>query len=286
MKKNILTGFIMLAGLAVVLLNCTKPAGNLHIPPEQAHFANETSGAYFITAPGVTYEIQVGVTTVSDKDRTINFSVTSPTGAVQGTDYTLSGTSVTIPKGETLGTITVSGQYNNYTAGQKDTLIFTLEGPGVTPSDYNSTFKLLMRGPCFDGDVTDITLMGGTYANATDPDDPVYTVIVSNFVTTPGSTTATAKIANLWDWFGAVDIEFDWTDPANPKATIPLQTTDKFYSAADNQPFAIRTSPGQVSKFSVCTDKISLIVDLIVLNYPDPGQGVYYEQNYPMTINR
>jgi len=268
--------------LAAIVVSCKKDT-SVKTPPEIAHFANETGGVYFITAPGVTYKIPVGFTTVSNSDRVIHISVTSPTGAVAGTNYTVPAT-ITIPAGKALDTLTVTGNYSTYSSGRKDTLIFNIQdAKGQNTDQYNSTYTLYMRGPCFDGDVTDINVMSGTYNNAVDPDDPKYTVTVSNFTMT-GAKTATATISNLWDYFGPVNATFDWTNPTSTTVTIARQLTGQNYAAG--QPFSIRTSPGSVSKFSVCSNKITLTVDIIVENYPAPGSAAFYERNYPMTINR
>src|SRR5690606_6800539 len=127
---------------------------------------NLTAGRYEITGPTVTYKVPVGVTTVSASDRTVTVDISSPTGAVEGQHYTVDSKTVTIPAGKTVDSITVQGDYASYLSGRKDTLIFTIVEPGVKPSDYNSTFTLLMRGPCFASDInTDLNSLLGTYAN-------------------------------------------------------------------------------------------------------------------------
>lgn len=273
-----------IAILALAVLGCDKTKlFDVTTPPLAAHFSSD-GGTYFITSPTAKFTIPVGLTTPSNKDVTLNISVSSPTGATSGTYYTLDKTTVVIPAGKALDSVVVSGVYSQYLSGRKDSLIFTIQtNSDVAPANFNSTYKLYMRGPCFDGDVTDITVMNGTYANSTDPDDPKFTATVSN-ITKTGPTTATGTIANLWDWFGPVTINFDWTDPNNTIVSIPLQQTNQVYAAG--QPFLIRTSPGKVSKFSVCTGQIPMIVDIIVNNYPSAGSAAYYHQNFTMTIKR
>jgi hypothetical protein len=269
--------------LTAVIAGCKKDT-SVKTPPEIAHFTNETGGTYFITGQGVTWKIPVGFTTVSNVDRTISVSVTSPTGAQQGTDYTLNSNKITIPAGKAVDSITVTGSYTNYQAGKKDTLIFRIQdAKGANTEEYNSVYTLFMRGPCFDGDVENINAMAGTYANAVDADDPKYTVTVSNFTVT-GAKTATATINNLWDWFGPVTATFDWTDATNTKVVIARQLTGVNYAAG--QPVSIRTSPNQSNKFSVCNNRISLVVDIIIENYFGPGQAALWKGNYAMIINR
>src|SRR6476620_1848155 len=104
---------------AVVLLLIAFGAGckksnDVIIPPTAAHFMNQTFGIYFVTGPGVVYNLPIGVTTVSDKDRTVNISVSSPTGAVQGTHYTIDP--VVIHAGKAIDSMTIHGAYNLYTS--------------------------------------------------------------------------------------------------------------------------------------------------------------------------
>lgn len=289
MKKisYIISGSIGLLIVIGGLFIACKKENTLVVAPAQAHFVGNRNQAYFITTAAATpYKITVGTTDVSTSDRTITFKLSSNTGAVSGTHYTLSGVSgntIVIPAGKATADITVQGIFTPYNnTGRKDSLMFVLSAPSVDPAKFSDTVKLLLRGPCFDGDVT-LSEMGGDYANSNDPDDAVYTATVTN-LTTLTPTTGTGKIANLWDVFTPVTINFDWTDPTNTTVSIPLQAAGLDYDAG--QPFLIRTSPGQVNKFSICNGRIDLIVDLIVDNYPAPGSAAYYEKNYRMTILR
>jgi hypothetical protein len=98
---------------------------------------------------------------------------------------------------------------------------------------------------------------------------------------TAGTTTATAMMNNLFDYFGPVTINFDWTDPANTKAEIPLQITNKEYAAG--QPFYVRTKPGQANKFSVCNERITFKLDVLVLI---SGSLYYYENGMDYVMAR
>ena len=268
--------------LMAVGASCKK-SNDLTIPPDAAHFMSPTSGTFFITAPGAEYKLPIGVTTVSSQDRTVNILVSSTTGATEGTEFTLSSHTITIPAGQSLDTLTIGGMYNQYLSGRKDTLIFSIEnGKDLLGSAFDDTFELALRGPCFDGDVT-LSEMGGSFANSTDPDDPVYTVTVSNLVNT-SATTGTGTIANLWDAGGSVTINFDWTDPTDIKASVARQPIGVDYDPG--QPISVRTTPGEKSTFSVCKQTITLTTDLIVENYFGPGQGALYAGKYVMKIRR
>jgi len=285
MKLINIFSYTGIALLAITMVSCdkTKPY-DLITPSPAVHFVGDPTQSYTIDSSGVgPYTVTIGTTDVSSQDRSVTYSVSSPTGAVTGTQYTLApaGT-VIIPAGKATANITVQGNYSAYTAGRKDTLIFSLSEPSIKVASFLNSLKLVLRGPCFDGDVT-LSDMSGNYANSTDPDDPVYTVKVSNLTTT-SATTGTGSINNLWAAGGTVTINFDWTDPTNIQVSIPRQNIGIDYDAGE--PISIRTTPGAKSTFSVCNQTITLVTDLIVENYFGPGQGALYAGSYVMKIKR
>src|ERR1051325_3354102 len=123
MKK---TSFIKVAGLLTFLLfiiqACKKNAADIIVAPQQAHFVGQTSGVFFVTTSGATYKIPVGLTSVSDKDRTVNINITSRTNAQAGSQYTIASKSLLIPAGMAIDSITIGGVFAQYQSGRKDTL--------------------------------------------------------------------------------------------------------------------------------------------------------------------
>jgi hypothetical protein len=281
--------FIMAATLQ---LSSCKKDDDITIPEEFATFTNLTADRYEITGPSVTYKVPIGLTTIAAVDRTVTISITSPTGAVEGTHYTVSTKTVTIPAGKVLDSITVQGNYAQYLAGRKDTLIFTIVDPGTKPSDYNSTFTLLVRGPCFasDLDVTTVGDLAGTYADTREttssggsPYGPYTSKVKSIQVLSP--TTAKVKFENIYD-DGWSDIEatLDWTNTSAPVVTIIRQPTGTDY--ATGMPMDVRTNPTTPSTFNFCTQTFNLSLDIIVNNYPTPGSAAFLAQNYKVNIKR
>ncbi len=285
---------ISVTGLSVLMLilvsstGCKKEVA-LSIPTEVAHFLNQTGGNYFVTAPNLPFTITVGVTTVSKQDRTVSFSVTSPTGAAQGTQYTLSANSVVIPAGEATATFTVTGIYSAYTSGRKDSLIFTIDEAGVKPSGYNNTYKLYMRGPCFEGEVAgDLDGMLGVYANTNEtwfgPWGP-YTTTVSS-ITLKSPTTADIVVENVFDFgWGPITFTLDWTDPANTKVTLVEQSgiadAGTLSGAYAGEDVSVRPhSDGNVGTFTYCNQKIVLYMQIGVT-----GLG-WFSPPYIVTMER
>lgn len=284
MKILNLKSILGIVALVVLLGSCdkTKLYENT-LPPAQAHFVGDENQTYSVTgSPAPTYNVVIGTTDVASVDRVINYEVTSPTGAVAGTQYTIGTTgSVTIPAGQTIATIDVHGDVSAYTAGRKDLLVFSLKPGSVENATFSDTVKLLMRGPCFDGDIENISDMAGSFTKTFENGSygPYTTTIGS--VTPTSATTASAKLTNLYESFGPVTINLDWTDPNNTKAEIPLQITDKLYAAG--QPFYVRTTPGSANNFSICNQRFSFILDVLV---NIGGTLYYYDREVVYTMGR
>lgn len=283
-RFSVIPALLLISSLAMVM-SCTKTASNLFIPPEEVHFLGDKTQRYVIeTNPAPAYTVKLGVTTVSKEDRTATVEITSPTGAAAGTQYTVNGltsNSITVPAGSAVVEFSLQGVYSQYTAGRVDTLQIVLKAPSVKPASFNDTLNLILRGPCFDGAVSDINIMLGNYTQTFEGGSGPYTTSIANMTHVAGSTTATAMMNNLFDYFGPVTINFDWTDPANTKAEIPLQITNKEYAAG--QPFYVRTKPGQANKFSVCNERITFKLDVLVLI---SGSLYYYENGMDYVMAR
>ncbi len=241
--KNVILGVALIA----LGTGCKKYTDNLKIPPANAHFASTTTFVSYYVENSATssFSINVGTTDVADVDRTVGFKITSPSGAVAGTHYTVtspvSGNTVTIPAGKAIGSVLIHGVFSYYSTGRKDTLVVTLSEPSLTIAKFSDTLKVVLQRYCA---VTDVAL-NGAYANSRDYYPTIapanasaskYTATVSNFVQT-GTSTGTILIKNLGN---TADVGFapfaptdpaatgltatlDWTDPANFKVTIPSQ---------------------------------------------------------------
>ena len=276
MNKNIITASLLFTAMLLLTISCTKPASNLTVPPALARFMGEAEQAYQVDAdPAPPYVVRVGVTGVADEDRSVTVHITSLTGAVAGTHFTVSGlgagNTVTIPAGEVFGEFSITGVFSQYEAGRKDTLEIALEGPGMEIAGFNDTLKLSMRGPCFDGNITeaDLEAMVGVYNNSFDagydPWGPYTTRVVS--ITQLTATTARAIINNVFD-YGLGDIPFiiDWTDPANvvidvEQPTVVPGDAGLINPAYEGMSLVVRAPPASATaahNFSVCNNRINL----------------------------
>jgi hypothetical protein len=269
MIKNNIKCFALFFFCAGILLVACRKGDVITSPEQRSHFAMISSGNYFINTPGEIYKIPLGITTVSSIDRTINISVTSPTGAVQGTHYTLNKTSFIIPAGKAVDSIVVAGNYTQYTAGRKDSLIFKIEPTdkgGIAPIETNQTFTLLMRGPCFEGEInSSLQDLLGDYTRTRDTlagvfDDLYSTTVKSATLTSP--TTANIVIANIFnDGWNDLTFKLDWTDLNDRKVTQATQNAGGnagvLFTGAAGQPFGLASAAGGVTgTFSFCNQTI------------------------------
>ena len=257
--------YLPLIFLMLIAVSCEKEEETF-IPPSFAQILKSTAtDSYFIqNSPSSVYKIPIGLSTVSDVDREVTFTVTSPTGAVEGTHYALSHTnSITIPAGEVIDTLEVYGLFSAYPTGRRDTLEIKLTGGDVEAGGAISTFKLVLQKYC---DVN-LAALNGTYANTresyTDGSSPYgpYTTVVKNLVMIAGSTTkAEGYVENIYnDGWNDIKIQLDWTDPVAFKATIPLQPTGKSYGGS---PTSVRSHSGKANTFSSCDQSFTFTIQL------------------------
>ncbi|SDC35781.1 hypothetical protein [Niabella drilacis] len=146
MKKSVLFLYSL---LLISFLGC-KRNSDLTKPESRAEFPVATGSYSILNNPGSNFKIPIGFTDIQNIDRTINFSVTSPTGAVSGQQYTVAQNgSVTIPSGKALDSIQVNGLFAGYASrDKKDSLYFTITGGDGTPFTGFTTYKLVMQKVC------------------------------------------------------------------------------------------------------------------------------------------
>jgi hypothetical protein len=283
MRHNFLL-LILIGAMAVV--SCEKQ--ETEIPPTVAQFtASTNTGSYFIqNSPNSVFKIPVGFTTVSSAPRTINYTVTSPTGARAGVQYNIpSAGSITIPAGQTVDSIVVNGLFAGYPAGRKDTLLFKITGGDGAPASWSNSYTLIMQKFC----PVDISTFKGDYKNTREtfgasPYGPYTTTVTT--VTPISATKARIAVTNIWDaGWGPIEFELDWTNPENYKVlTIAKSagiadagTLDPGYAG---EQVAVRPFAGNDGTFSSCDGTITLRMQLGVA-----GLG-YFGELYTVTMAR
>ncbi len=227
-------------------------------PPFEAHFTNVEGGTYFVTAPGKTYKVPVGLTGISAEDVVVSFTVSSPTGAVAGTHYTIvGGNSITIPVGKALDSITVLADFTKYVAGRKDTLIFAITtGTGAKVSSYNSVYKLFVRGACLEDDIIFTDLLGTYTKTFENGSYGPYVSTLINFASV-NATSGKATLTNIYDSGISAQVTFDWSTLGSFTATVPNQPTG--FTSGGNPLFIRSAAPGS---FKYCAQTFTLPLEL------------------------
>lgn len=267
--RNKLSSFFLSVGLLSVLsllmFSCKKDK-IVTADNQVALFVSSSTGSYTISAPDQVYKVYVGLTKASDVDRTVNIDVSSPTGAAVGTQYTLSSTSVTFEAGTVIDSIIVTADYDEYVGGRKDTLAFRFTDAADGLPSLSNTFKLRVRGPCFEGDMDDVDVFEGVYGQSFEtfgtgaPYGP-YEITIST-LTPITATTAKLSVGNIWDYgWNPVEFILDWTDPAN-RTVVPIAVSSGVGDASTLNPayagneVAIRPFAGSPGTFSFCSGTI------------------------------
>jgi hypothetical protein len=290
MKKLLIIN-IVLGSIVVFAINACKKNNfavdkNI-VPPTFVKFNTlgnaDTIATYFVRDVNNVYKIPIGITTVSDKDRTIQITYSSKS-AVQGTQYNAPAT-ITIPAGKALDTLTIQGLFSGYTSSSRiDTLKITLGSGDVPTSAYKGTYTLYIRKYC---NVT-INTFAGAYNNTrelygTSAYGPYTTTITS--ITSTGTNKARIAVTNIWDTgWGPIEFDLDWSNPSNQTVTAVAKSSgigdagDISSSYAGYQ-VAIRAN-GLVGSFDACDPVITLKLQLGVA-----GLG-YFSTLYTVTMRR
>ena len=120
----------------------------------------DTAAVYYVRNTNEPFKIPIGVTNVSSVDRTVQLSYTSNT-AVAGQQYN-APTSITIPAGQTLDTLEITGLFSGYSSSTRiDTLFIKITGGDIPVNSYWKGYRLIMRKYC---DV-DFNSFAGDYDN-------------------------------------------------------------------------------------------------------------------------
>jgi hypothetical protein len=238
------------------MVSCEK--NEIAIPNQSlGHFLSKTTSTYYVqnTANSV-FNVTVGTTTISDKDRVLNYTVTSPTGAAPGVQYSIanSGT-VTIPAGQATANIPVKGLFAGYPTGRIDTLKFKLtSGDELTPADYNNEFTLVLKKYC----EVDLKTFKGDYLNTSNSATGAkYKTTVDTAVST-GPTSGYIMVRGLFNGTSSpVRVNLDWSDPANFTTTV-VQTSGIYIDQSANNYGPVSVRPIGTGTFSSCDNTFTL----------------------------
>lgn len=180
----------------------------------------DTSATYVIPANNKPFMIPIGITNVSDKDRTIQFSYTSAT-ATKGLQFN-APESITIKAGKALDSLPISGLYQGYSSVTRvDKLIITITGGDVPLSGSKTHYVLFMKkyweapADAFSGIYTIQDYTGG------DPDGGPYQVIINP--TAANGPITEIEIIGLWGKETPLKVTLNWIDLEHGATATPKQ---------------------------------------------------------------
>jgi hypothetical protein len=224
---NKLFYYTLFAAFGVICLaSCKK--NNLVVdkdvtPPPYVKFGtwnnSDSSATYVIKSNNAPFKIPVGITNVSDKDRTINFTYSSAT-AVQGQQYT-APSSLVIKAGEALDSLEITGIFDGFNSITRiDKLVITISGGDVPVNQVKSNFILNMKKYW----EADLNAFSGVYViqdyTGGAPDGGPYEVTITP-VSLNGPSSVVA-IAGLWGFDEPpVKVTLNWDNLETGKTTVP-----------------------------------------------------------------
>ena len=229
MKQISNIGLLVIASIFIITgCDKTKPY-DVKEADAVAHFVSPAKYvSYFVrNVTTDSFSVQIGTSDVSSLDRTVGFNISSPSGAVSGTNYTItspaSGNNIIIKAGTAITAIKLHGNFASYSSGRKDTLVFTLARPSIDIAKFSDTVKVILQRYC---DVVPASFVN-KYTKCFDIQDgavvwgPYNIKITTSVFTSTGATTGYVMMANFFDVGGPeIKVKLDWTNPANFTTTI------------------------------------------------------------------
>lgn len=174
----------LLSLLSVVVISCKK---DKVVTPDQTvslFGAGGTTSTYLVPEdPNSVFKIGLGITKPANAERRITISITSPTGAVEGSQYTISSKTITIPAGKVVDSVSLKGIFAGYPTGRIDTLVLKITGGDIPALVGSDVYKVVLQKFCpldmsvfsgdfevlqddwvdyFPGDVVPLTVSGNT----------------------------------------------------------------------------------------------------------------------------
>ena len=259
------------------------------VPPPFAKFntilPSDTASTYYVSETQEPFKIPIGITTVSDKDRTIQISYSSRS-AVQGTHYN-APTSIVIPAGKAVDSLVIQGLFSAYataSTSKVDTVRITLSGGDVPTNAYKGAYTLYLRKYC---NVV-INTFGGVYNNTrellgTSAYGPYRTTVTN--ITPVSATKAIISVSNIYDTgWGPIEFELDWSNKAAHRTTVIAKSTGigdagDLGAAYAGQQIAVRAN-NRFGTFNACDPMISLNFQL------GTSGGTWFSTTYTVTMMR
>lgn len=214
--------------------------------------ASDSTGIYIVKSTNEPFKIPIGVTNVSDKDRTINLSYSSTT-AVAGVNYTAPA-SLVIKAGEALDSLEIAGLFEGFNndVTRVDKLLITITGGDIPANSVKYNYVLTMKMYW----ETDLNAFAGDYIiqdyyNGA-PEGGPYEVIL-----TPVSLNGPQSVVSIKGLWGVdeplVNVILNWSDRKTGTTSIVKANwfTDPDYGQST-------INPNKTGTFSVVDNKMTI----------------------------
>lgn len=171
------------------------------------------------------FAMSVGITSLSNKDRTFNLKVGSKTTGVEDTDFRMPNKTITIPAGKYTAVAGFEIDYENISEeGFVIELVLDVEAGLISPSYGNSCVVTVMS----DKVIIDWTWLAGQW-KASDNGAPTYPILIEKVDETH------LTITNFWDGGEMISAEVDFV-----ARTIAIAPNQMIYDYPDYGPVFLR----------------------------------------------
>lgn len=213
--------------------------------------AADSTGLYVVRSNNAPFKIPIGITNVSDKDRTINFTYTSA-NAVEGVNFT-APKSIVIKAGEALDSLAITGLFAGFNDDVTKVLKLKVTISGgdvpVNPKKFNYDLTMKMYWDA------NLNAFSGTYIiqdfDGAEPDGDPYEV---ELIPISGNGPQTSlNIKGLWGRNELVKVVLNWDDRTKGTTTIP-----KAFFYTHSSYGALTINPNGTGKFSATDNTMTI----------------------------
>lgn len=252
MKKNIFK-FVALFFAVGFLFSCQEDEVFYDVNGNNtlAGFVNERGNLAVFETGLDSYEIEVGVTTVSNVDRTIALTINNELTTALPTEYSIDNATLNVPAGSFVGKVLVKGNFAALAPTVTKVLVLELaDVTGGNVSNDNKRFALSIFPACEYNRDSFI----GSY-------EAVRGANIYDVEITAGEGPNDLLIQNIHGAYPSSVTKITLSgDVSNPVISFPTWTNNFLYTDTQYGFAGVDPAPGTTSTFDTCLDKL-------VLNY-------------------
>ncbi|MEX2350139.1 MAG: DUF1735 domain-containing protein [Flavobacteriaceae bacterium] len=281
--KNLL--LILFVATGVLFTSCDKTENVIYDPNsgETLAFFEDNSASLEVLLGGEsTIDVEVGVTTLSDQDRTVTVVVNEEESTIDSENYSLSTNDVVIPAGEYYGSLTITGIDVSLSTDPVLLVLDLVSINGGVVSDNSITVSVLVVCPIPNGWFTGAYTME-QISSQQDPFFPTYGEAFESQTVNVNQVTSTVREFNFSFFPTGFDVASTMTftfDCGTIRARGLPQGGGLSCDGGATDPISQATSPNATYAEADLENDDVVIVE--ILNFePDGGCGT---GSYPVTL--